>query len=231
MILSTNTVTDKHILSKSNPRANMKFVFISDTHNRHSRLELPAGDVIVHCGDHGSKGSLTEANTFLQWFAGLTQYKHRIMIAGNHDIAWEKLHANVLEIDAKYNNIIYLRDSAWISPCGITVWGSPVCKKFGRWAFMKEGLDLKQHWEQIPDGLDLLITHGPPAEILDLNNQGESCGDKELAERIPLVNPRFHVFGHIHESYGYLKKTTEYYNVSCWDHRNDSMNKPVVIEI
>jgi hypothetical protein len=35
--------------------------------------------------------------------------------------------------------------------------------EFGNWAFMlPRGPRIKEKWDQIPDGIDILITHGPP---------------------------------------------------------------------
>jgi predicted phosphodiesterase len=68
----------------------MKVVFISDTHGKHRRLVLPAGDMIIHAGDVTFEGADHQAEDFLQWFSGLA-YKHRIFIAGNHDFYFENL--------------------------------------------------------------------------------------------------------------------------------------------
>lgn len=44
----------------------MRIIQISDTHNRHQRLkDLPAGDVIVHCGDFADMGREEEVLDFL----------------------------------------------------------------------------------------------------------------------------------------------------------------------
>lgn len=46
------------------------------------------------------------------------------------------------------------------------------------------------------------LTHGPPANILDLTFGGDNAGCETLAARLPLLRPRLHVFGHIHEAHG-----------------------------
>ena len=43
----------------------MKILQISDTHNQHRQLtDLPAADVIVHCGDFTDNGTEGEVLTF-----------------------------------------------------------------------------------------------------------------------------------------------------------------------
>ena len=50
----------------------MKILQISDTHNQHRQLtDLPAADVIVHCGDFTDNGTEEEVLNFLNWFIEL----------------------------------------------------------------------------------------------------------------------------------------------------------------
>jgi len=35
-----------------------RIVAISDTHNQHDEIELPEGDILVHCGDFTNTGRL-----------------------------------------------------------------------------------------------------------------------------------------------------------------------------
>ena len=47
----------------------MTILQISDTHNRHQLLtDLPAADVLVHCGDLTDMGTEQEVLDFLNWF-------------------------------------------------------------------------------------------------------------------------------------------------------------------
>ena len=67
------------------------------------------------------------------------------------------------------------------------------------WYFMADrGEEIAKKWATIPDGTDVLITHGPPATILE-NVQGIPLGCDDLLERVLQVNSKYHVFGHIHE--------------------------------
>ena len=65
----------------------MKILQISDTHNQHRQLtDLPAADVIVHCGDFTDNGTEGEVLNFLNWFIELS-YPHKIFkTLQNHDV-------------------------------------------------------------------------------------------------------------------------------------------------
>ena len=56
----------------------------------------------------------------------------------------------------------------------------------------------------IPNDTEILITHGPPLGFGDWckNNHRGGCLDlyNAINERI---KPQYHVFGHVHESYGF----------------------------
>lgn len=85
----------------------MRILQISDTHNRHWLLtDLPAADVIVHCGDFTDNGTEEEVLDFLNWFITLP-YKHKIFVTGNHDIClWD-----ATTIEDLPENVYFLQDS------------------------------------------------------------------------------------------------------------------------
>lgn len=190
----------------------MRLVLISDTHGYHDRLEVPEGDVLVHAGDLSKHGRLTELAEFDAWL-GKLPHTHKIVIAGNHDFAFER--------DPKsarhwMRHCTYLQDSG-VTIDGVTFWGSPWQPWFFDWAFnLPRGKDLAKVWAKIPTGTDVLITHGPPAGIRDKNTGGEAVGCVDLLERVQAVRPRLHVFGHIHESAGVEEiDGTTFVNAAC----------------
>jgi Icc-related predicted phosphoesterase len=205
----------------------MKIVLISDTHNKHDEIILPEGDMIIHAGDVSGSGTFTEILTFQQWFSRL-DFKHKIFIAGNHDFAFEKLNMS----HALPEGVTYLQDTS-IEIEGLKIYGSPYTPKFYNWAFMKNrGPEIKQVWDLIPDRVDILVTHGPPHQILDENAFGKPTGCLDLLNRVNEVKPSIHVFGHIHEAYGMIEISgTRYFNASSLDDNYRVRNAPFVVEL
>jgi len=59
---------------------------------------------------------------------------------------------------------------------------------------------------KLVDRNTLLLTHGPPFGILDLTNNKEHLGSKVLRRFIRRKKPYIHLFGHVHEACGFVKK-------------------------
>lgn len=190
----------------------MKIVHISDTHGRHRKLDekLIDADVIVHSGDVcGDVDSERDAKDFLTWFSNL-DYKHKIFVPGNHDFFFENLVVDsLLRKDLIPNNIhLLLGDSIEIE--GVKFYGSPYLNLFNDWAFHLENTELHAHWEQIPDDVEVLVTHTPKYSVLDMqrvqyriNNAGCKCLQYRI-EQLP--NLKAHLFGHIHEANGIVER-------------------------
>lgn len=208
----------------------MRFVAISDTHSKHLSVKLPRGDVLLHAGDVSYKGKREDIIGFLEWFSK-QKFQYKIFIAGNHDFFFEK--ANEVEIqNAIPANIIYLHDSG-IEINGIKIWGSPVTPKFFNWAFnRKRGEEIRKHWELIPSNTDILMTHGPAYGFLDMTGDEKHTGCQDLLRRLLVIKPKFHVFGHIHESYGNIKRSgIQLINASLVNEAYDLIHKPFVFDV
>ncbi|MCD6066841.1 MAG: metallophosphoesterase [Bacteroidetes bacterium] len=207
----------------------MKFVAISDTHGLHESLVLPKGDVLLHAGDISSRGTKAETEKFLDWFSSLN-FKYKIFIAGNHDFFFEE--AKEEEIKAIIpDNVIYLND--WgVEIEGIRIWGSPITPWFYDWAFNRDrGAEITKHWDLIPSDTNILITHGPVANILDKTVRNQHAGCEDLKRKIEEINPAFHICGHIHEAYGQVTSgKTTYINASVLDVNYRLKNAPVCFD-
>ncbi len=210
----------------------MKLCIISDTHNKHKHLgKLPDADIIIHCGDMTSVGKEHEIRNFFKWFSGLTQYKHRICVAGNHDWLFETSGSFARSLVP--SNVIYLEDSG-IEIDGLNFYGTPVSKPFYNWAFNRPEEKLEQYYAAIPDNTDVLITHNPPYGIGDLvpfhgGKEGSPSLLKEVTERI---KPKIHCYGHIHEGNGIRNiGDTIFINASNLDDNYDCVYSPIVIQI
>ena len=208
----------------------MKLVLISDTHSRHNRLEIPNGDMLIHAGDLSNRGYEWEIRAFLEWFS--TQpHQYKIFIAGNHDFYFERESEDTIK-NMLPNNVIYLNDSG-VEIEGCKIWGSPVQPAFSNWAFNREiGASIKKHWDLIPMDTDILVTHGPPFQILDKVTKGKHVGCLDLMLQVNKIKPRLHIFGHIHEAYGvYSGASTVFVNASIVGEMPFENNKPVIIEL
>lgn len=87
--------------------------------------------------------------------------------------------------------------------------------EFGCWAFnLSRGEECLSKWNQIPAGIDVLITHTPPLGHGDLVCSGVRAGCTELLSTVQhRVQPKYHVFGHIHEGiYIIVNTLCKYYN-------------------
>ena len=227
----------------------MRLVAISDTHGGHRRVNLPAGDVLVHSGDLTLDGERSVTLDFVDWFSD-QPFKHKIFIAGNHD-AWAEGNSDALQQYAMDKGVHYLQGSSIVID-DMTFWGSPYTPRFMDWSFMLSSADkAMRHWQSMPESVDVVITHGPPFGILDkllvvnsdtdANNADQldgifsnekNVGCRELFARVREVSPKLHLFGHIHEGYGEIDKWgTRFINASTMNRDYRITNQPYVIDV
>lgn len=219
----------------------MKVVCIADTHNMHNHLDLPDGDVLIHCGDITMCGTLSELLDFVDWL-DTQDYNHKIVIAGNHDKCLGESEFLGMKM---FTNAIYLQNSS-VTIEGIKFWGSPATPAFhgmraGLTFYTNSDREAKGIWRGIPHNTDFLITHGPPLGILDtVKGTFEEgflpryCGDGMLASKVIKIKPKYHAFGHIHERGGKTFKAdygTTFINCSVVNEAYNLVNKPMVIDI
>jgi predicted phosphodiesterase len=218
----------------------MRIVCLSDTHSFHWDLAVPDGDVLVHAGDMTLQGTRAELERFAEWFVPLP-HRHKVVIAGNHDWLFQR----EPELARRcLGDVGYLQDSG-LAIGGLRFWGSPWQPWFLSWAFnLPRGRPLREKWSQIPEGTDVLITHGPPFGIHDrvakvfprvvsaVIGQGEHVGCRDLLAAVTRLAPRLHVFGHIHEGYGSTRRgETLHVNASICDARYRPANPPHVVDL
>lgn len=217
----------------------LKVTFFSDTHARHAHLldHLPGGHILCFMGDCATFGNQHEIHTFLKWFGNIKRYDYKVMIAGNHDrfIEWQpKEFLKMVNDTEMYGDIIYLQDES-VELFGLKIYGSPWQPEFHNWGFNlpRNGIELQQKWSKIPDDTDILLTHGPPYQILDYTmNSVHPVGCEKLQPRVFQVSPLVHAFGHIHDSWG--QKTIhgiEFINGTIMDENYNPTNKPITVDI
>lgn len=230
----------------------MKVACVSDVHAQWDRLEYPQADVLVIAGDmftnvhpRASSRDLEQQMRNLLVLDEICKelksqgiYQEIIGIAGNHDYLFER------ENQAARNqcrNFVYLQDEEFVYE-GVKFYGSPYTKHFYGWAFNFPDHSLNPYraraaardcWEQIPSDTQVLITHGPPLNILDECPDGQRVGDEWIGDYIKhLTITKLHVFGHIHHSYGQLEQDrVVYVNAAACNEAYEPVNPIQVVEI
>ena len=211
----------------------MLISFISDTHTHTPDVNkmVEGRDMIIHAGDISYRGTTKEVENALDWFSNL-DFKHKILVPGNHDFLFEVDFNKALTM-CQSRGITVLIDSM-IEVEGIKIWGSPITPWFHNWAFNRfRGSSIQAHWDKIPEGIDILVTHGPPAYIGSLceTQEGEDVGCQDLYNAIRRVKPKYCVFGHIHEGYGMREfDGIKYINASYLNRAYKPTNLPIEID-
>lgn len=205
----------------------MRLVCLSDTHSLHDRVRVPDGDVLIHAGDFCGRGDEENVRRFASWLWA-QPHEHKLVIAGNHDEVLER----DLALGASVFGDAYLFESG-VEIAGVRFWGAPWQPEFCNWAFnLSRGPALAQRWAKIPDGTDVLITHGPPRRVLDKCLDGFFAGCDDLRDAIERVKPKVHVFGHIHEGYGTKRVgSTTFVNASLCTAAYQPTNAPIVVDL
>jgi len=216
-----------------------KIVHISDTHTYHRQVVLPEGDILIHSGDITKMGTLSEIEDFVEWMSE-QKFSHKICISGNHDWCFTNaLRKKSLKL-FKNKDIVYLQDSSIIID-NIKFWGSPWTPEYFNWAWnLSRGKALAAKWAQIPDDVNVLITHGPPYGVLDLvennlSNIGRDLhqGCQDLFNRVmDLKQLKAHCFGHLHYGYGKIKiNNITFSNAASCNERYIPDNPPITFDL
>lgn len=186
----------------------MRIFHISDTHGFHKQLNMPKEeiDVMVFTGDESNHRSphLNEKEfyNFINWYAEIP-ISTKIFIAGNHS-SYVFHNEKQVRKECKDRGISYLNKDE-ITIGGVTFYGDPIVPRFGDWLFMTGRDKINKHWELIPDDVNVLLTHTPPKNVLDLSRDMdgrlEMCGCSALNKKIKkLKHLKVSCFGHIHNN-------------------------------
>ncbi len=191
-----------------------KIVATSDTHCKYP--ELPEGDIFLHCGDFtfmGLRAARNEVLDNINWLHSQKhKFKHMVGTPGNHD--WDF-------VSSTLGDNVKLLFNEEIEVGGLRIYGTPNTPMFCGWAFMHSETVLEDIFSRIPEGLDILISHGPPYGFLDkVNGNTQSVGSKALRRRLlEMKNPPKHVlFGHIHvDEFDNLESYTEFNGIKFYN--------------
>ena len=183
----------------------MRIALISDTHGNLPSIPEDV-DAVIHAGDicpDAPTGGRTQeewlASTFAEWCA--TSAVPIYATWGNHDFtqrltrAWED----------NLRPSVYIIVDAWVPITGRKVWFSPWVPNLPMWAWNLSERALATKASNIPDDIDIIVSHGPPYGCGDaLYDTGHNrVGSHALRHRIGQLPNLTHVIcGHIHEDRG-----------------------------
>lgn len=225
---------------------------VSDLHGYYPKLE--GGDLLIVAGDLTARDAKEDYIELMAWHDLISfKYKKSIFIGGNHDNLLQKYGMEFAPSFCEYlcdsgTEFEYEEDDVEQEECGmhptvtkkLKIWGSPWTKRFKGMnphcmAFTVDTEEeLAEKFSNIPNDIDILITHSPPLYILDeLMEEGKHAGSIALSNRIRGSRTlKLHVFGHIHEGYGEDKNgITRFVNASHVNSVFDPVNKPIRIEL
>ena len=215
----------------------IKIIAFSDPHGQLPVI-TEKFDLMLICGDicparnHYDEYQRNWLSTvFAGWVMGLpfaNKDSKVIFIGGNHDCYLDhEPNPNKGDYSSIYTDIlkpcggrlVYLEDDEYVFEKetedgkveSLKIYGTPWCKVFGRWWFMRDDKKLEMIYDNIPEGLDILMTHDAPAiqghgKIMLGPWAGEDAGNKVLAKAIKKKEPKLVVYGHIHSSAHSLTK-------------------------
>lgn len=176
-----------------------KIFAFADTHGWHRMIRVSDDTDILICAGDAVEDNLqgNEYDDFLDWFS-IQPGKHKIFVPGNHELSFDIGVAENVRPLFERRGIILMEDAVDDFD-GIA---TGAISGNGRIAD-----------EDIPEDLDILVTHYPPFGILD-----DGFGSPEILNFVLKVQPRYHLFGHIHRTGGLTESgRTNYVNISEYE--------------
>ncbi|VDN55378.1 unnamed protein product [Dracunculus medinensis] len=235
----------------------VRFVCIACLHGSLlNPMTIPPGDVLVIAGDITNYGFPDEIKAFNENMAKL-RYPFKVAIAGNHDCTFDEAYlkssgkdigekelalkkklvaalaqSKITNPKSLLTEVIYLQDSL-IEIFGIRIYGTPWQPRYDNLAFnISRGQQILDKWNQIPAGIDVLITHTPPLGHGDMLPSGIRVGCVELLNScVRRIRPKYHIFGHVHQGYGCTSDGyTKFVNCS-YQNANGTKNSPIIFDM
>lgn len=216
----------------------MKIIAISDTHCKWNKLQIPECDILISAGDYSFRGEKHVVKDFHKWLSK-QKAKHIISVQGNHELWVEENFLEAKQVAEEACPGVHFIDEGLVEIEGIKIWGSAITPFFCDWAWNRHPGEITKHWNRIPNDTNILITHGPPYDILDKtiyangDPRPEPLGCYQLMERIKqLKDLDLHFFGHIHHPGGgqVHKDGVSFYNSAICDEAYCPTNPLTVVE-
>lgn len=226
----------------------MKICAFSDMHGNLDFNVNPC-DIVLIGGDifplkiqsYSSPSEEWFKTNFIPWCNSLPCQKV-VFVAGNHD-HWLERHGDRARLYLKDEDKIIYLDCEITEYEGKVIYGTPLCKPFGRWAFMPSLEEQEEkyirHLNAI-EHIDLILAHDAPYGVSDIILQedcpwadGTHIGNKALTKFIETAQPDIMLHGHLHSSNRnaeFLGKT-RIHNISLLNENYELVYKPIYINL
>lgn len=231
----------------------LKVCAISDLHGHFPIIE--SCDILFIAGDISPisiqfNGSLMREwllTKFTEWI-NLLPVKKVYFTPGNHDFYFQGLAKYKLGefLQAVNYKLIFLENELVSYRCEdgkrFSIFGTPYCHIYGRWAYMREPDYLTNAFAKIPNEIDFLITHDAPYGIgatdvcLDHPRhpgQFDHIGNPQLRTRLDEIKYQWLIHGHLHTSNHEVEEYNggKIVNVSLLDEELNFVFKPFYFEV
>lgn len=146
----------------------IKICAISDLHGYLPKIE-PC-ELVLICGDivdlHAQRYPKSCKKWYIDWFKPWVNElpcDKVLFIPGNHEVGMEGHEEEYKRLFGPHNKatVLFHKSYEYLGSDIKTykIFGTPYCKIFGNWAYMRPNSDLKEKFSEIPEGLDILLTH------------------------------------------------------------------------
>ncbi len=233
------------------PKVNIEVMKICAFSDMHGNLDFKVEpcDIVMICGDliplhiqgYTTPSEEWYKTVFIPWCSALPCQKV-LFVAGNHDFFAMRHPDRIRLMLQGQDKVVYL-DCETYEYDGKTIYGTPMCKPFGRWAFMppyeEQDEKYERHLKAI-EHIDVVMAHDAPYGVSDIILQkdcwwadGSHIGNKSLATFIEKAQPKYCLHGHLHTSNREeeMLGNTKVYNVSLLDEDYKMVFKPQYFEI
>ena len=194
----------------------MRILTISNIHGQFDAFDLenlPEADMVLVAGDLTNFGLRPPVNFQLRaeyelemardWFGRLHHHCPQILwVQGNHDIDLPDDFLEPFAQNIRDQSVTVKRAGDSISVRGVSLtyaFDKPFLAQ--QWAFTtinpladSSAFDFGYH--------DIILSHGPPLDCLDITNTGQHIGSPALQAHVLEHQPKLVVCGHVHEAAG-----------------------------
>ncbi|MEM4166375.1 MAG: metallophosphoesterase family protein [Candidatus Bilamarchaeaceae archaeon] len=176
----------------------MKILVFSDLHEEEQALqkiknyaEKIKPDLVLSCGDTARSVDFAERT--------LNSFSNLYFVPGN----WDSKASNDFYVLQK--NFIH-KKRVEVEKFNIVGFGFSPITPFHTYGEKKEK-EIKEEMEELPiDNNTILVLHAPPQGFFDKTNSGEKIGSAAVLEIVRKRKPFACIFGHVHETIGFVKK-------------------------